>query len=160
MANPAWTRRHMGAFLACMVAGNAWPNLPATLPAATDLASDLVQALQTGQPLVVLVSLEGCGYCQQVRQSYLAPMRVRNGLHVVQIDMHTTSRVADFDGQPLSHQDWVNKRAIKIAPTVLFFGAKGAEFAPRLVGASLPDFYGAYLNDRLRTAAAMITKPQ
>lgn len=157
MANLAWTRRHMGAFLACMVAGNAWPNLPATLPAATNLASDLVQALKTGQPLVVLVSLEGCGYCHLVRQNYLAPMRRRSGLHAVQIDMHNASRVVDFDGQTLSHQEWVHKRSITVAPTVLFFGAKGTELAPRLVGATLPDFYGAYLDDRLHAAAAMIT---
>ena len=160
MENLVWTRRRMGTLLAFSVAGNAWPNPTAALPSAANLAGDLMQALKAGQPLVVLVSLDGCGYCQQVRQNYLGPMRMRSGLHAVQIDMNTTSRVTDFDGQPLSHQDWVNKRAIRIAPTVLFFGAKGAELAPRLVGASLPDFYGAYLNDRLHTAVAMITKPQ
>ena len=155
----AMTRRQMGALLVSMVAGAVWSNQPATLPSATDLPGDLVQALKAGQPLVVLVSLEGCGYCQQVRQNYLAPMRLRSGLHAVQIDMHTASRVADFDGKVLSHQEWVHKRGIRIAPTVLFFGAKGAELAPRLVGASLPDFYGAYLNDRLHAAATEIAKP-
>lgn len=160
MVTPALTRRHIGACLLSMAAGAAWSLQPATLPTATDLTGDLVQALKLGQPLVVLVSLEGCGYCHQVRQNYLAPMRLRSGLHAVQIDMHTASMVADFDGQVLSHQEWVHKRDIKIAPTVLFFGARGTELAPRLVGASLPDFYGAYLNDRLHAAAAAMAKPQ
>jgi hypothetical protein len=35
---------------------------------------------------------------------------------------------------------------------VLFFGKGGSEVAQRLVGASIPDFYGAYLEERLRQA--------
>ncbi len=160
MVAHALTRRHIGACLLSMAAGAAWSLQPATLPEASDLTGDLVQALKRGQPLLVLVSLEGCGYCQQVRQNYLAPMRLRSGLQVVQIDMHSPHRVTDFDGQVLSHQEWVHQRGIKIAPTVLFFGARGIELAPRLVGASLPDFYGAYLDDRLHAAAAAMAKPQ
>lgn len=159
MVTPALTRRHIGVCLLYMAAGAAWSLQPATLPTATDLTGDLVQALKLGQPLVVLVSLEGCGYCHQVRQNYLAPMRLRSGLQAVQIDMHAPHRVADFDGQTLSHQEWVHKRGVTTAPTVFFFGPRGTEVAPRLVGASLPDFYGAYLNDRLQAAAVQIAKP-
>lgn len=159
MTTLAMTRRQMGGLLVSMVAGTAWSNQPATLPSATDLPGDLVQALKAGQPLVVLVSLAGCSHCHQVRQNYLTPMRLHSGMHVLQIDMHTTTRVADFDGKVLSHQEWVQKRGIPVAPTVLFFGPGGREVAQRLVGASLPDFYGAYLNDRLHTAAAVIAKP-
>ncbi|MDF2467243.1 MAG: hypothetical protein K0Q43_5478, partial [Ramlibacter sp.] len=32
------------------------------------------------------------------------------------------------------------------------FGKGGREAAPRLEGASIPDFYAAYLDERLRTA--------
>ncbi|HET6599527.1 MAG TPA: hypothetical protein VFG60_06155, partial [Burkholderiaceae bacterium] len=42
----------------------------------------------------------------------------------------------------------------KLAPTVLFFDARGREIAERLVGAGLPDFYGAYLDQRLQAARA------
>jgi hypothetical protein len=38
---------------------------------------------------------------------------------------------------------------ISVTPTVLFFGPGGKEVAERLEGASLPDFYGAYLDQRL-----------
>lgn len=159
MVAHALTRRHIGACLLSMAAGAAWSLQPATLPEASDLTGDLVQALKRGQPLLVLVSLEGCGYCQQVRQNYLAPMRLRSGLQVVQIDMHSPHRVTDFDGQVLSHQEWVHQRGVTIAPTVFFFGPRGTEIAPRLVGASLPDFYGAYLNNRLQAATVQIAKP-
>ncbi len=124
------------------------------------MARDLKKALELGHPLLVLVSLAGCGYCKQVRENYLAPMRVREGLQVVQIDMRTADTVVDFDGQVLSHQGWVHTRGVTVAPTVLFFGAKGAEIAQRLVGASLPDFYGAYLDERLHTATAVVPQPR
>lgn len=41
---------------------------------------------------------------------------------------------------------------MKAAPTLLFLGADGREVAARLQGASIPDFYGAYLEERLQTA--------
>jgi hypothetical protein len=41
---------------------------------------------------------------------------------------------------------------IKVAPTVLFFGRGGVEIAERLVGGYLPDFYGVYLDERVRSA--------
>jgi hypothetical protein len=38
---------------------------------------------------------------------------------------------------------------------VLFFGAKGKEVAERLEGGYIPDFYGAYLEQRLQVARAL-----
>ncbi len=118
------------------------------LPSATDLPQALAQALAQGQPLVVMVSLDNCPYCRQVRQSHLGPLW-RGGQVVVQIDMQHKETLIDWDGQTRSHGDWVKSRRISVAPTVLFFGPDGREVADRLEGASLPDFYGAYLDQRL-----------
>ena len=46
---------------------------------------------------------------------------------------------------------------IRLAPSVLFFGADGVEIVPRLVGAGSMDYYGAYLDQRLSQARAAIT---
>ena len=121
------------------------------LPSATDLPQALAQALAQGQPLVVMVSLDNCPYCRQVRQSHLGPLW-RGGQVVVQIDMQHKETLTDWDGQTRSHGDWVKNRRISVAPTVLFFGPDGREVADRLEGASLPDFYGAYLDQRLALA--------
>jgi thioredoxin-related protein len=111
----------------------------------------LTQALQLKQPLVVMVSLHGCPFCKVVRENYLQPLRAL-GLQVVQIDMRDTRTLLDFDGTSLTQDAWVRKQGIKLAPTVLFFGAQGREVASRLKGAYLPDFYGAYLDDQLAIA--------
>ena len=123
-----------------------------TLAAAVSLPDELALALRAKQPLVVLVSLDGCPFCRGARDSYLGPMRDEHQQAMVQVDMLSKRRVIDFSGKSVTHDDLVKAWAISVAPTVLFFGPGGKELAPRLAGASLPDFYGAYLDERVRTA--------
>ncbi len=122
-----------------------------TLPSTNSLALSLEQALHLKQPLVVMVSLHGCPFCKVVRENYLHPL-LSSGLQVVQIDMRDMRSLIDFDGTSLTQDAWVRKQNIKLAPTVIFFGAQGREVASRLKGAYLPDFYGAYLDEQLAMA--------
>jgi thioredoxin-related protein len=128
---------------------------PVTLPSTESLMASLQQALHIKQPLVVMVSLHGCAFCKVVRENYLQPLRA-SGLQVVQVDMRDNRALLDFDGTPLTHDTWVSKQGIKLAPTVLFFGANGREVATRLKGAYLPDFYGAYLDEQLAVARRVV----
>lgn len=128
---------------------------PVTLPSTESLAASLEQALRVKQPLVVMVSLHGCAFCKVVRENYLQPLRA-SGLQVVQVDMRDGRALVDFDGAALTHDAWVRKQGIKLAPTVLFFGAQGREVATRLKGAYLPDFYGAYLDEQLTVARRVV----
>jgi len=124
----------------------------APLPTPASLPDELAAALAKGGPLLVMVSLDGCPYCRIVRENYLGPMRQQEGLSVVQLDMHSQRRVKDFNGVAVTHDQMIRGWGIKVAPTVLFFGRGGAELAERLVGGYIPDFYGAYLDDRLQQA--------
>jgi hypothetical protein len=135
----------------------AYAQTGAMLPTPESLAESLASALRAGQPLVVMVSLEGCPFCKVARNSYLAPL-YRQGLPIVQIDMRTNAAVQDFQAVPTTHDALVRKWNIKVAPTVLFFGPDGKEVAERLRGASIPDYYGAYLDQRLVTARAALQR--
>lgn len=126
------------------------------LPMPTSLPDELVAALKRGSPLVVMVSLEGCPFCKVARENYLAPLQRQSGLAVVQIDMRSRQLVQDFGGTIQTQDQLIRSWGIKVAPTVLFFGRGGAEVAERLVGGYIADFYGAYLDDRLRTARAAV----
>lgn len=152
-------RRHWlaaaGGALSGLMAGQtlaAAPPPPAPLPLAVALADELRQALAQGQPLVVLVSLAGCPFCKVVAQNFLAPLRRQDGLPVVQVDMRNSRPLRDFAGAGLTHDQVTRAWGIKIAPTLLFFGRNGVEVAERMVGGYLPDFYGAYLDERLQQA--------
>ncbi|MDO9198874.1 MAG: hypothetical protein Q7U79_20510 [Rhodoferax sp.] len=129
---------------------------PATLPTAESLPDELAQALKKGSPLLVMVSLDGCPFCKVARQNYLGPMREQEGLPVVQVDMRSNRMIRDFKGTLLTQDALIRSWGIKVAPTVLFFGRAGVEIAERLVGGYIPDFYGAYLDERLRLARAVL----
>jgi thioredoxin-related protein len=122
------------------------------LPVAMALPAQLAQALDKKMPLVVMVSLAGCPYCKIARENYLLPLLRQSAIAVVQLDMQSKAPVTDFAGLATNHSALIERWRINIAPTVLFFGARGTEVAERLVGGYLPDFYGAYLQDRLAAA--------
>lgn len=128
------------------------PARAATLPRAMDLRQEGAAALERGQPLVLMVSLDGCPYCRVVRDHYLAPLHEQQGLPVVQVDMRSRRALKDFDGQAIVHDEFIRARRVSLAPTLLFLGPKGEELAERLVDGSIPDFYGAYLDQRLEQA--------
>ena len=142
---------------ACSMA-HAQSNAGGMLPPARALNEELGRALQQKQALVVMVSLEGCPFCKVVRENYLGPMRERDGLPVVQVDMRSKQRLTELRGNTVTHDDLTRTWGVKVAPTVLFFGPDGTEVAERLVGGYIPDFYGAYLEDHLQTARAAVKK--
>lgn len=155
-------RRLLLAAPALLLAGRSWGgDAPGTvLPLAVSLRDALAGALRQERALVVMVSLEGCPFCRMVRDSHLVPMRRDEGLPVVEVDIHGDMPLADIAGRPTTHRAQAQAWKVRTAPTLLFLGRGGAEVAPRLVGASIPDFYGAYLEERVRAAnlkAARVT---
>ena len=146
-----------------LVAAGAWLVLPSlsaarvpALPSSASLMDELRNALGKGNPLVVMVSLEACIFCKTVRESHLVPMREQHGLDVVQVDMRTQQMSRDFKGAMATHEQLIRSWGVRVAPTVLFFGPGGIEVAERLTGGYIPDFYGAYLDDRLARARTKI----
>lgn len=118
---------------------------------AVSLRDEVQKANAAGNPLLVLVSLDGCPYCKMARENYLAPLRDQ-GVLVVQVDMHSAVVIIDFDGASSTHDSWIRTRKVKVAPTLFFFGPQGREVAPPLVGSVESDFYGAYLDGRMEQA--------
>lgn len=150
------TRRRHWLWLSCA----AWVTLPSlaqtgatkveatALPLAQSLPDELARALQKKQALIVMVSLDGCVFCRQARQSHLSPLH-KAGTPIVQVDMRSAQPVLDFAGQLTTHDALTRRWKISITPTLLFIGPGGKEVAERMEGAYLPDFYGPYLDERL-----------
>jgi thioredoxin-related protein len=141
-------------FTAALAGSLAWPlqaqakdsalPVPASLPEAARLAAS------QGEPLVLLISLPGCPYCELVRRNYLLPARKESGLQAWQLDV-TDSRtpLTGFDGKPTTAAAQAKAWKATFTPTVLVLGPQGQTLAEPLVGAAIPDFYGAYLDERL-----------
>ena len=152
-------------FSAALASGLALPALTlptlasakdTALPVPASLPEAALAAAGKGEPLVLLVTLPGCPYCELVRRSYLLPARKESGLPAWQLNItdRTTPLIAfdGFDGKPTSAAAQLKSWKASFTPTVLFLGQRGQELAERLVGVAVPDFYGAYLEERLATA--------
>jgi hypothetical protein len=145
------TLSRRGLLLAALAAPVAVRAADAALPMPRLLATELAAAQGGGRALVVMFSLPGCPWCRLVRQSYLAPLRAEDQ-PVVEIDMTDTGAIAGFDGTPATGAQLARALGVRVAPTVLFIGHGGREVAERLRGVPLPDFYGAYLEQRVAAA--------
>lgn len=127
------------------------------LPVPTSLTQTALAAKTQGQPLVLLISLPGCVYCELVRRSYLMPLLPEAGLQAWQLDITNRSALLiGFDGKPTTAALQAKAWKATFTPTVLFLGSQGQELAERLVGIAVPDFYGAYLEQRLAMARKVL----
>lgn len=123
----------------------------ADLPRAVSLRREIASARAAGKALVLMVSLEGCPWCRMVREGWLLPLHAA-GQPVVQVEMGRDLPLEDAQGRSTSHGALVKALDVRVAPTVLFLSTNGREAAPRIAGVPLPDFYGAYLQERLDAA--------
>lgn len=129
----------------------------ADLPGAVNLQRESADAASRGEPLVLLVTLVGCAYCDVVRRLYLQPLLAAGRVPVVQVEMRSRADLVGPRGEATRGVDLARQWKVTMAPTVLFLGPGGAELAPRLTGYS-EDFYGGYLDDALATARQRLSK--
>lgn len=127
---------------------------PLPTPASLQAAGTAAKAL--GQPLVLMVSLPGCPWCELLRRNYLAPMR-GEGVQAFQITVNDRTRaVRDFKDAPSTGFDIAQGYGAKLTPTLLFLNVVGQEIAPRIEGVASADLIGAQLQTSLQTARERI----
>ncbi len=170
--NPASTPPNRGATRLREPAGPGGPDAGHSLQLASperDALPALAQAsFAAGRPLVVMFSLRGCPWCDALRREHFAALMAtqeRLGVFAIEIDL-TDPR--PFNPAPDSGRTQSvradNPRElgrfhrVRLAPTVLFLGPDG-EVAERLVGYGSPDFFSAYLEQRLAQARAALKSP-
>lgn len=132
----------------------------AGIPVVRNLSTDLQRAEELNVPLIVLVSIDPCPYCLEVRRNYLLPMIRREAargkpsamIREVRLDMNW--RLTDDRGRETTHREWAAAQGVKVAPTVLAFSAHGTRVGEPLVGAGLAGFYDAYLERLVELARA------
>lgn len=133
--------------------------LPEILPIPASLKAAAQAARARREPLVVMVTLKGCAFCDVVRGHYLGPMAQRGEVYAVQVNMlDRQSVLQDLQGRSTTPYDQARAWKARIAPTLLFLDSEGREIAERLEGMSSADFYGAYLQQRIDTARSVVRR--
>ncbi len=127
--------------------------LPELLPIPTSLRAALEAARSRSQPLIVMVTLKGCAFCDIVRNNYLGPMFRKGEVFAVQVNMLDRKTVLqDLAGQSTTPHAQAKAWNVRVAPTLLFLNHQGKEVTERLEGMGSTDFYGAYLDERIAQA--------
>lgn len=127
----------------------------------------LERAARLGQPIVVLFSTVGCPWCNRLRNEHLRGLAAEasaRSVQVVEFDLKDHQAFVRTKGMergglagarsPSALAEQLN---VRFSPTVVFLGPDG-EVAERIVGYGAPDFYTAYLDERIRQARARIAK--
>lgn len=162
MRESGFTRRSLQIGFGVIFAGfftfNALSAPLREIPAAKSLQAEIFAAQKSASPLIVFVSLDNCPFCKIARENYLLPLMNEQSIPVVQVNFRHLTSIVDASGNVLTQDRLIRGWGVKVAPTILFLGKEGREVAPRLTGGSTSDFYGTYLDERIRIAQTAITR--
>jgi thioredoxin-related protein len=105
---------------------------------------------------VLIYTAKHCHYCDEVKAGVFNPIaadpayRDRMLLREVRID--TDMRLVSFKGGATNHRSFATDRGITIVPTLEFLDGSGLQVSGPLVGASIPDYYSAYVDNGIEQA--------
>lgn len=129
-------------------------------PRLNDLAADLKHASAHNKAVVLVFVAKDCAFCTALEEQILGPMRASGEygpqavVRMVEYDRPTVPVQAP-EGQSLIYQDLIERFHIAVTPTVVFLDAKGEEAGEALIGFNGPDFYWAFLDQRIAAARGL-----
>lgn len=128
-----------------------------------DLKQEAVQMRASQVPMLVLFSQANCSYCEKARSQFIAPMAQdpawRDRAVYRQIDLDSDDPLVGFDGRTQTHRSFAKAAGVFVTPTVMVFGPDGRSLATPIVGVTLPDFYGQYLEQAVDQARGQLAPP-
>jgi thioredoxin-related protein len=130
--------------------GQAAGTAPQRLPRLEAWDSELRDASQAGELVILLWGTPGCPWCDALRAEVMVHLWRNARQHRIRVyefdltDTRMLSRSPDLSPARLA-----TRLGIRVSPTVTFHGIDG-ELAARLVGYPSRDFYNAYLDERIQ----------
>lgn len=127
---------------------------------ATDLESVSQQALQAKLPVLMFFASTDCEFCEMLEEDHLASMAHSAGykdkviIRKINIDDYDSFR--DFDGQNVSADEFSERFAIKVTPTLVFVNHKGTQVAKKMLGYNRSDFFSVYLDEAIDNARTQV----
>ncbi|WP_172294590.1 thioredoxin family protein [Pseudoruegeria sp. HB172150] len=113
-----------------------------------DLAEDLAEANAEGKRLMLMVEQRGCIYCTKMHEDVFPRPEIAGFISehyfVVQMNLHGSTEVTDFDGETLEERDMARKWGLLFTPTIMFFPEEVSEgqAAPQAAVAVMPGAFG------------------
>lgn len=126
------------------------------LPLATDLARDGRSSVRERKPILLFFDREECPYCERALREYVVPLSKeawQDRALFRQIEIDLPLPLVDFNGAGSTHEALAARMGVQLSPTVIVVDGKGRTLGGPVVGLTTVDFYGAYLERALETAA-------
>src|SRR5258708_14702652 len=102
-----------------------------------ELADDLKSSASAGKQFAVIWEQRGCPYCRETHLVNFAQKRIetyiRDHFEVIQLNLHGSRIVTDFDGEKLGERQLAAKYGVRGTPVIQFFPDKNdlGQKAPR-----------------------------
>ena len=91
-----------------------------------------------------------CSYCETALNDFLIPMSGNadylSKVVMRRVDSSGFRDLKDFHGKTLSHRQFAGDQGARLTPTVMVFDGDGHRLGKPVVGLSIPDYYGYYLD--------------
>ncbi len=141
-----------------------WALSGAVLATGVPHARDLSQDARAAEAIngVVLVAFVGeyCGYCERVMNEFLLPMsgdpQYRQKVVMRQVETRSRKPLRDFSGRASSQQQFARQHGIRVVPSIAVFDRQGRMLGKPLVGLTLVDYYGLYLDDLINAGLSQV----
>ena len=114
-----------------------------------DLSEDLAEATAEGKRLLIMVEQRGCIYCTKMHEEVFPrediAAYIRENFFVVQMNLHGSTEITDFDGEALEEREAARKWGVLFTPTMMFFPEEVETEAPanQVAVAVMPGAFGA-----------------
>jgi len=128
----------------------------APLALSDNLASAGTEALSARRPIMLFFTQPGCVFCERARRQYISPLAstAEWSARTLSVEVSRMQKLRGFDGQETTGAEIARRYGVRVYPTVVFVNSKGVALAAAIEGFTVPDFYGAYLEERLQAASA------
>jgi thioredoxin-related protein len=109
-----------------------------------DMAEDLEEANAEGKRLALMVEQRGCIYCKKMHEEVYPDEAIsgyiEENFFVVQLNLHGSREMVDFDGDVRSEREMLRKWGILFTPTVIFLPeeVEAGKTAPQAAVATMP----------------------
>ena len=126
----------------------------------SNLHRDARDAAQKHLPIMLFFTQSACPYCERARREYLGPMArdPATAQRVVLREIAIESSLIDLDGRRVAAREYALVYNVRLFPSVILIDGSGRLLADPLVGYTVPDFYGAYLEARVAAATGKLER--
>lgn len=99
-----------------------------------DLSEDLAEANDEGKRLMLIFEQRGCIYCTKMHEDVFPDPKISQFIHdnffVVQLNLHGSTEVTDFDGDTLEERQMARKWGVLFTPSIMFMPKEFPEGVP------------------------------